>query len=279
MRKTTVMITAGCAILAFGLLLLFTNSSGRENTVSLLISGTTSETDTSADKSLLPNKEPSASTVLDDIPITSEAETLTDESGGEPSTPMMLDVFSVTKEEFRQLPEDNQDKMMKAFVDKFWEDELGQSDEPPEQEHRLSLDIFNRPYMQTITEREFWKLSKEDQEKAIAETVESARQTRTRAKDIINEARLGIADNDYIRAEACFLYALETGRELSGNKDGMFITRMVGISCEKDALNEMVKLYNRIGDHPKVQMAQDQLRDIENEVEDIRNAAKEFETG
>jgi len=192
---------------------------------------------------------------------------------------MLLEVFSVTREEFRQLPEEDQDKMMKAFVDQFWEDELAQSAEPPEQEHRLSLAIFNRPYMQTITEREFWQLSPEDQEKAIAETVESARQTRTRAQDIINEARLGIADNDYIRAEACLLHALETGRELSANKDGMLITRMVGISCEKDALNEMVKLYSRTGDHSKVQMAQEQLRDIENEVEEMRRTAKEFETG
>ena len=75
-------------------------------------------------------------------------------------------------------------------------------------------------------------------------TVESARQTRAHTQDIINEARLGVADNDYVRAEACLLYTLDTGRELSGNKEGMLITRMVGISCEKDALNEMVKLYD-----------------------------------
>jgi len=271
-------IATVCAILGFGLLLLFTHSSGRENTVPP-ISGTTLGADTSTGNSLLTDKEPSVSTVPDDKPIPSEAETLVDKSDGEPSTPMMLDVFSVTKEEFKELPEEDQDKMMKAFVDQFWEDELNPSDAPPQQEYRLSLDIFNRPYMQTITEREFWQLSPEDQEKAIAETVESARQTRFRARDIINEARLGMANHDYVRAEASLLHALETGRELSGNKEGMFITRMVGISCEKDALNEMVKLYNRTGDHFKVQMAQDQLQAIENEVEEIRNAAKEFESG
>lgn len=279
MRKTTAIIAAGCTMVAVGLLLLFANSSGTENIVSLPNSGTTSETDTPADNSPFMDKEPSKSTAPEDTPNPPEAETLADQSDAEPSTPMMLEVFSVTRGEFRQLPREDQDKLMEAFIDQFWEDELDQSDEPLEQEPRLSLDIFNRPYMQTITEREFWQLSPEDQEKAIAETIESARQTRTRTQDIINEARLGISDNDYIRAEACLLHALETGRELSGNKDGMFITRMVGISCEKDALNEMVKLYSRIGDHSKVQMAQEQLLDIEKEVEEMRRTAKEFENG
>jgi len=280
MRKTTLMIAAGCVLLAFGLLLLFSNTSGRDNAVSSSVSETTLETETSASDSPFTGKELSVSTAPDDDPITSEAETLADESpftDGEPSTSTALDVFSVTKEEFQQLPEEEQDKMMEAFVDQFWEDELSQSDKPPEQEHRLSLDIFNRPYMQTITEREFWQLSPEDQEKAMAETVESARQTRARARDIIAQARLGAADNDYVRAEAYLLHALETGRELSANKDGMFITRVVGISCEKEALNEMVKLYNRIGDHSRRQIAQEQLSDLENEVEEMRNTAKEFE--
>jgi len=51
----------------------------------------------------------------------------------------------------------------------------------------------------------------------------------------------------------------------------------MGIACEKVALNEMVTLYTKTRDFSKVQIAQEQLRDIEMEVEDIKNTAKEFE--
>jgi len=86
-----------------------------------------------------------------------------------------------------------------------------------------------------------------------------------------------MVNNDNLSTEANLIYGLEVGRELSANKDGMIITRLVGIACEKVALNEMVKLYTRAGDFSKVQIAQGQLRDIEIEVEDIKNTAKEFE--
>jgi hypothetical protein len=67
------------------------------------------------------------------------------------------------------------------------------------------------------------------------------------------------------------------GRELSANKDGLVITRIAGIAFQKVSLNEMVKLYTKAGDFSKVQIVQDQLRDIDVEVDELRKTAIEAE--
>ena len=86
-----------------------------------------------------------------------------------------------------------------------------------------------------------------------------------------------MVNNDNLSTEANLIYGLEVGRELSANKDGMIITRLVGIACEKAALNEMVKLYTKAGDFSKVQIVQGQLQDIEIEVDELRKTAIEAE--
>ena len=131
--------------------------------------------------------------------------------------------------------------------------------------------------MQTLTEREFFQLSPEDQEKAIAEVMENCRQVRSYAMDVVAEAESLMADKDYANAEAYFVYGLEIGRELSVNKEGLIITRLVGIACEKLALNGLVKLFTQTGDDSKIQMAREQLSEIEIEVKEIRKTAKQFE--
>lgn len=187
------------------------------------------------------------------------------------------DDFPITKEQFESLPIVEQQEILEEFVADFWQDELAPVEIAAPEKKYLSLDIFNRPYMQTITEREFSQLSPEDQEKAIAETTETCREIRVHILDVIAQAKERMAQNDFLSTEANLIYGLEIGRELSRNKDGMFITRLVGIACERAALNEMVNLYTKAGDFSKVQIVQDQLRDIEMEVEDIKNTAKEFE--
>ncbi|MBC8471405.1 MAG: hypothetical protein H8D56_18245 [Planctomycetes bacterium] len=187
--------------------------------------------------------------------------------------PNVSDDSSITKDEFKQLSQEQQDEMMEEFIIDFWEKELGLLDKNL-QEKRLSLDIFNRPYMKTITESEYFQLSPEDQEKAMAEVVDIAKKTRSFVKDVIAEAQSCITKKDYARAEACLLYAWEVGREFTNNKDGMYITRVVGISFEKDALNELVGVYTQLGDHSKVQTVKGRLSDLEKEMDEMRNAAK-----
>ncbi len=251
MKKITA-ILAGCIVLTIGLFLIFNNPSDKNTPISKSIPPeTTSTARTPADKSgQPPDKRPS-----------------------KPTTP---DGSSITKEEFEQLSRKDQDKIVEEFVDGFWKAELAVSDETVPEREYLSLDVFSSPYMQTINEREFWQLSPEDQETAIVEVMDSCRQYRIHIKDVIAQAQVCISNNDYARAEAYLISGLERGRALSANKDGLLITRLVGIACQKASLKEMERLYTSMADHSKVQMTQRQLRDLETEVEEIRETVQEF---
>jgi hypothetical protein len=66
--------------------------------------------------------------------------------------------------------------------------------------------------MNSISEGEFQKLSPQDQEKAMAEIMESCRQTRSQLKETITQAQACAAGDDPRRAEAYLIPALEHGR-------------------------------------------------------------------
>ncbi|MHC4433107.1 MAG: hypothetical protein ACYTBS_14795 [Planctomycetota bacterium] len=235
---------ASCVVLALGFFLFFNDSAGKDS----------------------PTPEPA--------PLPAEVVQETDDY--EPSEPAIDDDSSVTQDEFDQLSQEQQDEMLEAFVLDFWEKELGLSETDAE-EDSLSLEIFNRPYMMTLTECDFSKLSKEDQEKAIAEITENCRQIRSYVMSVIAEAESCMADEDYKNAEAYYVHGLQTGRELSADREGVFITRLVGMACEKAGLNGLVKLYEKTGQNSNLQMAREQLSDIEKEVEEIERTLKEAE--
>lgn len=253
MKKIAV-IFAGCAVLISGLFLLFVNSSDLDTPI--------------------PERSPTQTPARVEISQNAPVELHVAETAAVPSA---VDDFPITKEQFESLPQAEQKEILEEFVADFWQDELAPAEMPAPERKYLSLDIFNRPYMQTITEREFFELSPEDQEKAMAETTETLRDIRVHVFGIIDQARQSMANNDDLSTEANLIYGLEVGRELSANRDGLVITRLVGIACEKVALNEMVKLYTRAGDFSKVQIAQEQLRDIEMEVDELRKTAIEAE--
>ncbi len=246
MNKTTGVLVS-IVVLALGLFLLFSDF---EDKNSPAIESVPSKGEGSQDTLLIKYKSTSKSKVSDD--------------------------FSNTEDESQQLSREQQDMLMDDLIIAFWE-ELGLSKDASLEEKRLSLGVFDRPYMKTITEREFFRLSPEDQEKAMAEVVDIVKKTRSFVKDVIAEAQSCITNKDYARAEACLLYAWEVGREFTANKEGMYITRVVGISFEKDALNELAGLYTQLGEHSKAQAAKGRLSDLDAEVEEMRKTAKQFE--
>jgi len=245
MNKTTGVLV-GSIILAFGLFLFLKNSQDRNSSTIEPI--------------------PSKAEVLQDDLFTKHKSTLE-------ST--VSDDSSATEDESLQLSQKQQDILMDEFIIAFWE-ELGLADDASLEEKRLSLGLFDRPYINTLTEQEFHQLSPEDQGKAIAEVVDSAKKIRTFVTDVIAEAKSCITNKDYARAEACLMYGLEVGRELSANKEGLFITRMVGISCEKSSLNELVNLYTQLDDQSGVQRSKEYLSHLDAEVEEMRETAKQF---
>jgi hypothetical protein len=244
MKKITGALV-GFIVLVLGLFLLFSNS-----------------TDKAALESVTPKKEILSDKLLMKYKASKSA--VSDDSSSE--------------DESQQLSQEQQDMLMDEFIIAFWE-ELGLENDASLEEKRLSLGLFDRPYMNTLTEQEFHQLSPEDQEKAIAEVIDSARKIRMFVTDVTVEAKSCISKKDYARAEACLMYGLEVGRELSANQEGLFMTRMVGISCEKSSLNELINLYTEVGDDSGVKMSKEYLSSLDAEVEEMREAAKQLETG
>lgn len=251
MKKITA-ILAGCIALTIGIFLIFNNPSDKNSPSS---------------ESIAPETTSTAA-----IPA-GKSGRLLDKRPSKPTTP---DDASITKEQFEQLSREDQGKIVEEFVSEFWKAELAVSDEAIPERKYLSLDVFSSPYMQTINEREFWQLSPEDRETAIVEVMDSCRQYRIHIKDVIVQAQAYASNNDYARAEAYLISGLERGRELSANKEGLLITRLVGIACQKATLKEMERLYTRMAAHSKVQMVQGHLQDLDIEVEEIRETAQEF---
>jgi len=209
-------------------------------------------------------------------PVLSDAETSPPRQETDDAESPTGEASEFTSDGFNQLSRQEQDEMMEEYILDFWANELGMTEESAE-EKNLSLEIFNRPYMQTITEREFSQLSKEDQEKAIAEVMEDCREVRKYVFDLKAEADSLMDDGDYKNAEAYYIHSLRTGRELNKDKDSLIITRLVGISCERAGLRGLVKLYEKTGENSNLQMAHQQLLEIEEEVEEIRRTVKENE--
>ena len=181
-----------------------------------------------------------------------------------------------TRDEFDQLSQEEQDRMLGEFVLDFWEKELGLLETDLE-EKNLSLEIFNRPYMYTLTEREYLQLSPEDREKADAEIGENCQQIRSYVLDVAAEADSLMADKDYVNAEAYLVHILEIGKELGADKEGLLLTRAMGISCRGRALRGLLKLYTLTGDNSRAEIAQEQLSEIPEEVKEIRKAVEQSE--
>ena len=210
-------------------------------------------------------------------PVSSRAESSPPRHETEDAESSTDEASELTCDEFEHLSQEQQDEMLEEFVLDFWEKELGLSEADAGQDN-LSLEIFNRPYMLTLTEREFAQLSPDDQEKALAEISEFGRELRSYAMEVIAEANSCMAEKAYANAEAYYVHCLEIGKELSINKDGLFLTRWVGTAFVRAGLNGLVRLYTELGEDSNVQMARDQLSQVEREREEMRNIAKQSET-
>ena len=86
-----------------------------------------------------------------------------------------------------------------------------------------------------------------------------------------------MADKDYVNAEAYLVHILEIGKELGADKEGLLLTRAMGISCRGRALRGLLKLYTLTGDNSRAEIAQEQLSEIPEEVKEIRKAVEQSE--
>jgi len=244
--KKTAAILAGCLLAAAGLFLLLDSGPDEDAPISETIdSPTTSRVGGSADNS----------------------DQTRDARPSKPTTP---EDSAITKEQFERLSAQDQKKLMEEFVAGFWQGELaGLQEAVPEQKY-LSLDVFSSPYMHTIKESEFAQLSPEAREKAMSEVMVNCRDYRAHFFGVIAEAKVAVGSGDYPRAEALLISGLERGRGLSADKEGLLITRLVGIGGQRASLRQMERLYAKTGDRSRAGMVQGQLQGLDAEMQEIR---------
>ncbi len=244
--KKTAGILAGCILAAGVLFLILDGSQDKDASISeTMESPTTATVGVLADESDQKQQtSPSKSTTPADSPI--------------------------TKEQFERLSPQDQNEVMEEFVAAFWLGELGGTEEAVAEQKYLSLDVFSSPYMHTIKESEFAQLSPEDREKALSEVMVNCRDYRAHVFGVIAEVKVAVGSGDYSRAEALLISGLERGRGLSADKEGLLITRLVGIGCQRASLRGMERLYAKTGDRSRAGMVQGQLQGLEAEMQEIR---------
>ena len=272
--KKTAAILAGCLLAAAGLFLLLDSGPDEDAPISETTDlPTTSRVGGSADNSdQTRDARPSKPTT--DSPTTSRVGGSADNSDqtrdARPSKPTTPEDSAITKEQFERLSAQDQNKLMEEFVAGFWQGELaGLQEAVPEQKY-LSLDVFSSPYMHTIKESEFAQLSPEDREKALSEVVANCQDYRAHVFGVIAEVKVAVGSGDHPRAEALLISNLERGRGLSADKEGLLMTRLVGIGCQRASLRQMERLYAKTGDRSRAGIVQSQLQGLDAEMHEIR---------
>lgn len=137
-------------------------------------------------------------------------------------------------------------------------------------EECVSLDEFDRPYMLTLNEEDFFKLSPEDQERLFSEISEDLRGMRRDALDALERAQSDMDCGQYARAEAALTAQIESASELTANKEGLNVTRLVGISLQQGALKKMETLYDGTNDRVKLEQTRRHWQDLEAEKDAMR---------
>lgn len=157
----------------------------------------------------------------------------------------------------------------------FWTFAPEQSPPLDAQESGLTLDQFERPYTMTLTEEGFAQLTAADRSVAIDEIATALRQARSEASNSYAQADADIAFGDYGNAEIILLSEVERLGEFNANKEGLYLTRIMGISLQQTALTKLETLYSRTGNHARLKMTQQQWQNLEWQKRQMQTAQME----
>jgi hypothetical protein len=153
--------------------------------------------------------------------------------------------------------------------------EASEAEEALTEHEYIPLEQFDQPYMLTLNETDFFRLSPADQERLFAEMHDGLGAIRRGALDTFDRAQVDINGGEYARAEAALTAELDRVSRLTANKDGLSATRLVGIACQQGALRRMQSLYRRTNEPGKLETVRRKWQDLEAEKEEIRHRAEQ----
>lgn len=202
----------------------------------------------------------------------------TGRSGAVPGTgdskPAAPDDPADAEAESKRSVQDDRDEAMHTLL-ALWEFSETEASGAVSQEVYIPLDQFERPYMLTLDESDFFKLSPADQAAAMEEIGDALKGIRRQALDTFERAEADIEGGHYVAAEGALTHEFERAGEFNASKDGLYLTRLVGIALQQGALKRMETLYTRTGDHVRLQRTRRQWQDLEGEKDHMRATAQQ----
>jgi hypothetical protein len=170
---------------------------------------------------------------------------------------------------------DEPTKSATDWEETFWELAAYQMLPSDTAEPGLTLDQFEKPYTMTMTQAGFAQLSPADKSAAIDEIIGVLRQARSDTQDTCARADADIACGNYDRAEIALVTELERLHEFNCNGEGLYLTRIMGISYQQTALKKLETLYTWTEDDFKLQTTRQRWQDLEGQKHHIQRAQME----
>jgi hypothetical protein len=136
------------------------------------------------------------------------------------------------------------------------------------------IEFGKEPYVFSMTEKGYIALKAEDQKK-VSEQIfsKSAGAIRKTVNEMVEIGKSLLEAHEYKKSESYFVAVLNLGQLMDKNPDAMVIVRLIGMSTEKIAIKEMVKLYELTGEDQKLKNVQSRFKEIEAETKKIKEQA------
>ena len=135
------------------------------------------------------------------------------------------------------------------------------------------MNFGEKPYLFSINEQIFKSMKSEDQKRIGEENMKDFATVKEIASEVVRLGQNAASSKDYTKAERYLESGLQLGKLL--NRDAnRIIVRLVGMSAEKKILTAMIDLYTTTNNKEKLQFANEELKVVNAEVEEIKNKAK-----
>ncbi len=118
-------------------------------------------------------------------------------------------------------------------------------------------------YLFVLTEKGFIALKAEDQNRVRQEAMEMATRLRDLVRAIWDMSRTERSNRDYTRVEAHLTAALNLGRLLSDNGDGLLALKMLGPPIQKKTLEELKILYQETNRREDLARVEEQIQAVD----------------
>ena len=136
------------------------------------------------------------------------------------------------------------------------------------------IEFGQKPYFFSVTELGYKTLKSEDQKRVGDDISKASVTVKEIASEVVRLGQEAVSNKDYSKAERYLESGLQLGKLLKRNPDSIIIVRLVGMSAEKKTLTAMIDLYTTTNNKEKLQSANEQLKAVNAEVEEIKNKAK-----